>query len=170
MDIFVIADTHFGHRSMTRYEGRPEDVDDLIITNWNALVTPDDLVIHLGDVAFGHSDAFAPLIARLHGRKILCLGNHEEKSPVWYMQRGFAFACRYFIFRGIAFSHKPMAPLPPECMMNVHGHVHRGEVGFENPTTVDAYTHNRAKYRRIQIEEMFAPLRLDEIIEGSGET
>jgi len=133
-------------------------------------VTSDDLVIHLGDVAFGHSDAFAPLIARLHGRKILCLGNHEENSPVWYMERGFALTCRYFVFRGIAFSHKPMVPLPPECMMNVHGHVHRGEVGFENPTTAAYYERHRSKYRRIQIEETFAPLRLDEIIEGSGET
>jgi calcineurin-like phosphoesterase family protein len=53
MKIFVIADTHFGHLNMTRYEGRPEQFDELISANWNALVGDDDLIINLGDVAFG---------------------------------------------------------------------------------------------------------------------
>jgi calcineurin-like phosphoesterase family protein len=104
------------------------------------------------------------LIARLTGRKILCLGNYDEKSPVWYMERGFAFACRYFVFRGIAFSHKPMAPLPPDCMLNIHGHVHRGEVGFEAAAAAAYYERHRSRYRRVQIEETFTPLPLDTII------
>jgi calcineurin-like phosphoesterase family protein len=164
MRIFIIADTHFGHARMTEYEGRPADFDERIAANWNALVAPEDVVLHLGDVAFGRGFDLAGLMARLNGRKILCLGNHDERPPLWYMERGFAFACRYFVLQGICFSHKPMVPLPPECELNVHGHFHRGSTGFEAPAA-DAYYRKHAKrYRLLQIEESFAPVLLEDLL------
>lgn len=80
MKIFVIADTHFYHKNIVKFENRPLDNVEQIIANWNKAVRPDDLVIHLGDVIFGlNKDTVLPdLMKRLMGKKILCRGNHDS--------------------------------------------------------------------------------------------
>jgi calcineurin-like phosphoesterase family protein len=82
---FYTADTHFGHALMLSSTacGRPFDsvpeMDEALIDGWNAVVRPDDLVYHLGDFAFGLKDEarVQRIFKRLHGRKILILGNHD---------------------------------------------------------------------------------------------
>jgi calcineurin-like phosphoesterase family protein len=67
-------------------------------------------------------------------RKILCIGNHDNKSASWYMNNGWDFACRTFTIklfnRKILFSHVPKAVRYPYS--NIHGHTHgnnhRGEL------------------------------------------
>lgn len=86
------SDTHWGHRNIIKYSNRidpatgrqfdltPEGVekmDELLITNWNAVVAPDDDVYHLGDFAMGKTAA--PNIARrLHGHIHFIWGNHDS--------------------------------------------------------------------------------------------
>ncbi|SRR6266568_6227558 len=53
MNIWIIADTHFYHENIKKYQDRPDDFNEQIIKNWNRLVKYDDVVIHLGDVIFG---------------------------------------------------------------------------------------------------------------------
>ena len=53
MKLWIIADTHFYHENIKRYQGRPDDFNEQIIRNWCKLVAYDDVVIHLGDVIFG---------------------------------------------------------------------------------------------------------------------
>ena len=87
MNVFVIAETHFNHAKLVEYENRPEDFDDIIVANWNALVRPEDVVFHPGDVALGCAFDVAGMMARLAGRKLLCLGNHDRTDPLCYMAR-----------------------------------------------------------------------------------
>lgn len=162
--VFVIADTHFNHVRMMEFENRPAGFDEVIVTNWNALVAPEDVVFHLGDVAFGRATDVAALMDRLHGRKILCLGNHDRENPDWYMARGFAFACAYFVYKGVAFSHKPVTPLPPGCTLNVHGHFHRGEHRAREYRADAYYQQHRTRYRLVQIEETLSPVALATIL------
>ena len=53
--IFFTADTHFGHANIIKYCHRPfatvEEMDDALVRNWNAVVSPDATVFHLGDFA-----------------------------------------------------------------------------------------------------------------------
>jgi calcineurin-like phosphoesterase family protein len=55
-EIFVISDTHFGQAKAIEYFGRPfasrEEMDETMIERWNAVVRPQDIVYHLGDVFF----------------------------------------------------------------------------------------------------------------------
>jgi calcineurin-like phosphoesterase family protein len=87
------SDTHFGHANILKYDSRPfatiEEHDESLIERWNAVVSSGDVVYHLGDVAW-HSRISMPidmLLARLHGTKILILGNHDagpvEKAKGW---------------------------------------------------------------------------------------
>ena len=164
MNVFVVADTHFNHAKLVEYQGRPEGFDEIIVANWNAVVHPEDLVVHLGDVALGRAFDVAAMMARLHGRKVLCLGNHDRNDARWYMARGFAFACRYFVDRGVAFSHRPVVPLPPDCALNLHGHFHRGQ-HRDREYAADAYfQRHRDLYRLVQIEDTLAPVPLEEVL------
>ena len=50
--VWFTADTHFGHKNIIRYCQRPfvdvEEMNRVLIENWNSVVSPDDLVFHLG--------------------------------------------------------------------------------------------------------------------------
>jgi calcineurin-like phosphoesterase family protein len=86
--IFFTSDTHFGHKNIIRLSNRPfkatknqtdiEVMNEAIVKNWNATVSPEDTVYHLGDVALGPIDESLAIIARLNGTKVLVTGNHDR--------------------------------------------------------------------------------------------
>jgi calcineurin-like phosphoesterase family protein len=90
MTIWFTSDTHFGHKMMAARRGFTEFADDslpdvkahdeAIISNWNRLVKPDDLVWILGDVGMSNQTTTLTQVANLNGRKQLITGNHD---PVW---------------------------------------------------------------------------------------
>ena len=120
---WVTGDTHFGHTNLQKHTRRPTDVDELIVTAWRRLIRPEDLVIHLGDVAFGHVD-LPELLSTLPGRKVLVRGNHDAHTVSWYMNSGFDFASDAILLGGIFFTHEPAPVLPAGCEFNIHGHLH----------------------------------------------
>lgn len=81
---FVTSDTHFGHARISELAGRPfssvEKMDAELVRRWNEAVGPDDVVLHLGDVALGSIQHSLPLTAGLHGRRFLVPGNHDRVS------------------------------------------------------------------------------------------
>ncbi len=79
---FFTADLHFGHANIIGYCDRPfntvDEMNDALVTNWNATVRDDDEVWVLGDVAMGRIDESLALVKELHGRKVLVCGNHDR--------------------------------------------------------------------------------------------
>ncbi len=79
--IWVIADTHFGHRNIIRYCHRPfgnvYDMNETLVRNWNLKVEKDDTVYFLGD--FVTRGSIGLKITQLHGNKIFIRGNHDGK-------------------------------------------------------------------------------------------
>jgi calcineurin-like phosphoesterase family protein len=82
MNHWFISDTHFGHANIIKYSNRPfKDVDEmneLMIQEWNKLVKPNDAVYHNGDFAFMTFDKFRLMHRRLNGDIYLQLGNHDK--------------------------------------------------------------------------------------------
>lgn len=80
--IFFTSDTHFGHANIIKYCDRPfrdtDHMDEVIIQRWNEVVSPNDVVYHLGDIALGQIATSLPKVARLNGYKIAVLGNHDR--------------------------------------------------------------------------------------------
>ena len=120
-DIFVSADIHFNHKKIIEYCNRPwtfEEQNEEIISRWNNLVKPNDLVYFLGDMMLirkkDHGTAkmqeCRDLIKRLNGEIILIKGNHDN-----FDQETFACFKEVYQFKEIeidgeiiALRHKPM--------------------------------------------------------------
>jgi calcineurin-like phosphoesterase family protein len=88
---FVTADTHFSHARISELADRPfatvEEMDAELVRRWNDAVAPDDLVLHLGDVALGPIQESLALTAQLHGRRFLVPGNHDRVSTATQSKR-----------------------------------------------------------------------------------
>ena len=128
---FVIADTHFGHTNIIKYENRPfinaVEMDKTLIANWNETVGEGDTVYHLGDFAMCSGERMREIVGRLRGRKVLIKGNHDEKSCKWYMDAGFDEVSTHpIIFREwIVMSHEPPAYISEHIpYFYLYGHVH----------------------------------------------
>jgi calcineurin-like phosphoesterase family protein len=92
MATFFTSDHHFGHAGARSLYRRPfasvGAMDEAMIERWNAAVDPRDTVWHLGDFAVRQSaERVTALLARLHGRKHLVVGNNDDaavgESPGW---------------------------------------------------------------------------------------
>lgn len=93
MSIWFCSDQHFSHARISEMCGRgfaatPEGIQEMneaIITRHNSVVTSEDTVIFLGDVAMGRLADSLPLVDRLNGaEKILIPGNHDRPSHLYH--------------------------------------------------------------------------------------
>lgn len=131
MTIFFTADTHFGDHRTINIHKRPfptvAAMDAYLIDRWNAVVGPNDIVWHLGDVARRPADVPA-LLARLNGTKHLLRGNNDPEAtgaaPGWASVGDYAevavdgqhlVLCHY-AFRSWNRQHRGA--------LNLHGHSH----------------------------------------------
>jgi calcineurin-like phosphoesterase family protein len=126
MKYWIITDTHFGHRKMEEYCGRPANFEELIFKGLKQ-IQPDDVVIHLGDFCIGEDEKWhnAWNSALFANKKILVRGNHDKKSDTWYYSHGWhsvvdSFSIHY-LGNFITFSHIPIKGIQNK---NIHGHFH----------------------------------------------
>ena len=79
--VFFTSDTHFNHSSILRHANRPfrnlDEMNEVLIDNWNSVVGKNDLVFHLGDFVFGNTAAWNQVLDRLNGKIVLIVGNHD---------------------------------------------------------------------------------------------
>ena len=80
---YITSDLHFGHKNIIVYENRPykdvSEMDQKLIEIWNKKVKEDDLVYILGDFSFYDGDGTNNILKQLNGKKILIVGNHDNK-------------------------------------------------------------------------------------------
>lgn len=83
MKTWFTADLHLGHARIIELAHRPfgsvEEMDWVLIENWNSRVSRGDTTYVVGDFAFTDND---PYLARLNGQKILVKGNHDHRNRI----------------------------------------------------------------------------------------
>jgi calcineurin-like phosphoesterase family protein len=162
MAVFFVADTHFGHANIIKYEQRPfKDIDDMtekLIERWNNAVKKEDTVYVLGDFSWYNKEKTAAITAHLNGRKILVKGNHDNYSPESYRAMGFIECYKYPIIIDdfIMLSHQPLYINEHMPYKNIYGHVH------SNPN----YKTFSESGVCVSIERIhYAPISLDRIMQ-----
>lgn len=135
MTIWIISDTHFGHKNIIEYELRPfetvEAMNESLILRWNNHVKPNDIVYHLGDFGMGSTLEMVKIRNRLNGRIVLIRGNHDD-GLTKLLEIGFdGIADRLELqYKQWEFhlTHIPKSDLIYDennhSIINVHGHVH----------------------------------------------
>lgn len=150
---YLISDTHFNYDNIATYCDRPKDFTEIIIKRWNEVVKPEDLVIHLGDVAIGNRRTVKSLLATLLGKKVLVLGNHDRQhGPDWWMNQGFDFACQGMKYRNCWLTHEPSTSLADGCLINIHGHLHN----FMDKQAADREKAMHGVYKPKEFHRLFA--------------
>jgi calcineurin-like phosphoesterase family protein len=78
---FLTADWHLGEdrfKIMARPFTTAQEMIDFLVARHNAIVSPEDTVLVVGDVCYQKAPQFLPEVARFNGRKILFRGNHDR--------------------------------------------------------------------------------------------
>lgn len=82
------SDLHFRHKNIVKFTDRGKETtkeghDEWLIDRWNRQVNKEDTVFHLGDFSFTwEQEEMLTLMARLNGRKVMILGNHDDERTV----------------------------------------------------------------------------------------
>jgi calcineurin-like phosphoesterase family protein len=138
-NVFFISDHHLGHNNVLKYCNRPfpttELMRDCLIGNHNKLVSTDDIVVFVGDVAFLDSHAKVnEILNQMNGYKILVLGNHDIERDR-YEHYVFDEICVSKAFQhtfnerliNFVLTHYPFTNVPEDMYfntLNIHGHIH----------------------------------------------
>lgn len=137
---FFIADTHFGHKNIVKYTGRPSNYIGLIMAGWRKKVKADDTVYHLGDLSFYNKEITTKILNFLPGKKYLLRGNHDNyHGKQWYVDVGInkIISSTFIYLEGVncvvVLSHAPLsidkqkemsAIFQNKILINIHGHIH----------------------------------------------
>ena len=181
-NIFFTSDLHFGHKNVIEYSKRPfssvEEMDEMLISNWNNVVSQQDEVYLLGDVSLTTKEKTLKLLKRLVGQIYLVKGNHDKKTISGDCVKRFGWIKDYYELsvpdedanRGeqkIILSHYPFLTWnrSHHCSWSLHGHSHgslpddpyarRLDIG------VDAHNYEPVSYERIKTlmaKKIFRPV------------
>lgn len=130
---WFISDTHFFHNNIIKYCDRPfsnvDEMNEVLIKNWNSVVGQNDYVYHLGDWFIGGNDHERnEILYALNGKIRFIVGNHDEallksKSSLNRFEK-------VMYWKGFAEGNFTATHVPHELKrlrdgaFNVHGHVH----------------------------------------------
>lgn len=131
MSAFVFSDPHFGHKNMAIKRGFSceEEQDELIIKNWNNVISKRDNVFLLGDITMEKKNY--EILSRLKGQIDVVLGNHDQKQHVREMLKYVNIVSGMIDYKNkIIFTHCPIHPSQLEFRYkyNIHGHVHENSI------------------------------------------
>lgn len=170
-NIYVIGDTHFGHRKLADGVLRPwtttDEMDRDMIQLWNSTVGKDDRVFHLGDFCINRRSL--PIIKELNGRKVLIKGNHDvfRLSEYTGFEGGFENIEGSVVFVDCILTHIPVHEAQfARFKINVHGHTHRSVVRAYDEMWGD---YDDDRYICVSAEQIeYKPKRLCDVLNPKG--
>lgn len=135
--VFITSDHHFSHENFLSFMDSKgeiirkfsclDEMDQVMIDNWNRVVRKDDKVYHLGDLCFS-KNALDRIMPQLNGTKVLIKGNHDKLKLSDYMKY-FKDVRSSHRLDGMLLTHIPIHPYMFERIKcNIHGHTHINSV------------------------------------------
>ncbi len=170
---YYISDTHFGHRNVIAFDGRPfsdiDEMDTTLIANWNSRVKADDDVWILGDFCFKAEKDPSYYLKKLNGKKHLIIGNHDKETLISEK------ACEHFVSmdkmlhiedcnKHIVLCHFPIADWNGRYRgaYHIYGHIHNN-----NTEVYDFMNKLGNAFNAGCMINNFVPVTLDELIKNN---
>lgn len=174
---FFTSDLHLGHKNIIKLCNRPfcdvDEMDSVIIGNWNKKVKKSDTVYVIGDIVWD-KNAVAIYMEQLSGKKILIEGNHDA---TWSRREG----CRKYFdavipylevhlnSHPITMCHYPMLEWKSSREETerklgylIHGHIHnRISEEYKN-----LYLKHNSLNAGVDVN-CFEPVTFDELVENN---
>lgn len=134
--IYYISDLHYSHSNVIKFDNRRfkdvEEMNNVLIENWNSVVEKGDIVYILGDFCWSAKDEeWIDILNKLNGSKHLILGNHDFKRMSSKVKKKFAGVYDYKEIkdngRRVIMCHYPMPFYRSDYDNGVYmlyGHVH----------------------------------------------
>lgn len=125
--VYFISDLHFRHLKLIQNYRGFKDIgshDDMIIHNWNKVVSKRDKVYLLGDLSMQKD--VSDLLVQLNGMIMIISGNHDKANHLKkYLElpniQGVAGIVKY---KGFWLTHAPIHSSELRGARNIHGHLH----------------------------------------------
>ena len=157
--IYFISDTHFDHINIIKYCDRPfkdvEEMNEVIMNNWNKTIDNNDIVYFLGDFCLNNRHRIAEILNQLNGYKILVYGNHDKIGVSAFKTAGFDEVYKTpikFTYNNDIYilSH---APDYETSLKNIHGHIHN-------------INKNDNRHFCVSVEQInYTPIEIEKIVE-----
>lgn len=137
---WVTSDTHFFHKNILKYnpDSRPyasvDEMNEALVSNWNEVVAPNDIIYHLGDFAFANPRKIEKILKQLNGSIRLILGNHDRVMTNKYIAPYFEWVRSYHEAKiggvKVCLFHYPIAEWNSahHGAVHFHGHLHSNRV------------------------------------------
>lgn len=133
--IFYTADLHLGHENIIRMSKRPfesgYDMTNVLIHNWNAVISKNDDVYIIGDFFFKMTaEEELRVLRSLKGRKHLITGNHDRHLNDERIRKEYISIDNYAVIRDkdrtVVLSHFPLLEWEGffKGAYHVYGHIH----------------------------------------------
>jgi calcineurin-like phosphoesterase family protein len=85
-NLYFTSDPHLNHKNIIEFCNRPfgsvEEMNKVIISNWNNTIKHGDWVYILGDFCLGDRKMWCYFLNQLPGNKILIQGNHDRDKNI----------------------------------------------------------------------------------------
>ena len=168
--IYYIADLHFGHANVIRFDNRPftdvHEMDRYMIDVWNLRVKDEDQVYIVGDVYLNNSLHIEKYLQQLKGHKHLIKGNHDGKLLMNQKAMEYFESVNDILQisdggRRVCLCHYPMAEWPGYYKdgWHIYGHIHNNK----NHAFYIMKDKERALNAAVAINN-YMPVTLDELI------
>jgi calcineurin-like phosphoesterase family protein len=158
-----------------------EDMNQTIVNAWNEVVTADDTVYHLGDIAVfykqGSKEETLDILKKLNGNLILIKGNHDTRDFFKYLDKNnfeyrpgvqkFSFedVGSYFKYnrRQYYLTHYPFMMGIVSNIINLHGHIHHYSVGIKEDINVGIDSADFDYFFKEQKPKFGVPLSMEQV-------
>jgi len=176
-NLFVIGDPHFCTPGIMNIPGRKElygnqtryEHDEMLIDNWNRVVTEKDTVYLMGDVGRIDGLYFAGAVRpRLTGKIHVIGGNHDTPEILQLFDK--VHGCVDKTINGLRciLTHIPIHPQEMFWDYNLHGHIHLNTVKMYANTPAMGVIPGEADLRYINTcveHHNMSPVNMEELVE-----
>jgi len=165
MSIWFSSDHHFGHKNILEYTDRKnyfrniDEMDRILIENWNKLIKKEDTVYYLGDFTFKNYKEYEKL---LNGKIYFIKGSHDKyNAPFIRLETPDGLLDEYGHQRVIVMCHYSMRSWTASHYASYHlyGH-HHGKLepyGLSFDIGVDCWDYKPVSLK--QVEEKMKTLK-----------